>query len=494
VHDFFPESNPGAYAAIARVCDRLVWPLHRLTRPALDGVELSVVFRPAKPGTLEPLVVAGAGSDVDAILVRYTAPDRAQLLFDHQGFGTITGPEFALEPGRERRLDLRLGTICPPPWHPWYDGRPAGSARQRTRVAAWLDGRALFDRDTPTYEVSSNRLLLGRRGQLLLGEERFGGDVRLVRPLAQDAAWQERIEQARGPVRLRLLLPRDRLGAVDPLVLTGGQSRADLVAFRYLREGWIQMVVQHEGDAPTTSPPLAVDYTRPHEFVIELGSLRPAVDLPGDPAARGAFVSLDGRTVLRQHFVAHPAKPWETWVGCTPWPCTGMQRLMGGQILAESRAGGEDPTAAATTALAAGRPLSLTVLFPRDAPNASEPLLTTGTTGRGDGLFVHYLGDEAVSFGFDHWGVGGPVSPPVRVDFAAEHRLVLSWGALRPPEDPARRLLRLSLDGRVMLEAPVEYYPARPSEVAVGRNPIGLSTSQPAYTGDILALAPATSP
>ena len=494
VHDFFLGSNPHAYAAIARVCDRLVWPVHRLTRPALSGVELAVAFRGARPGTLEPLVVAGAGTDVDAIVVRHTGPGRAQLLFDHQGFGTFAGPEFDLEPGREHRLDLRLGTICPPPWHPWYDGQPPGSARQRTRVAAWLDGRVMFDRDTPTFQASSSQLVLGRRGQLLYGEERFSGSVRLVGPLAPDAVWMDRLVQASGPVRLRVRLPRDRFGATDPLLLTGQQGRADLVAVHYLREGWIQLLVEHEGAGTRRSLPLAVDYDQPHDFVIETGSLRPAVALPVDTALRGAYVELDGRAVLHDSFRTHPAGPYEVYVACTPWAFGASQRLFGGEILAVVRGGSGDAAAQAVAALAAGRPLDLTVIFPRDAPDVSEPLLTTGIAGKGDGIYMHYFGGEAVSFGFDHWGAGGPHSPPVPVDFAMKHHVILSWGALRPPGEPARNRLRVVLDGRVVLDAPVEYYPARPSQVALARNPIGMSTSRRDFTGDILAVFPEAAP
>ena len=492
VHNFFLVSNPQAYAAVARVCDRLVWPLYRLTRPALSGIRLSVVFRAAPPGTLEPLVVAGAGPDVDAIMVRYTGPDRAQLLFDHQGFGTFTGPEFDLEPGRERRLDLRLGTICPPPWHPWYDAQPPGTARQRTRVAAWLDDQLMFDRDAPTFQASSSQLLVGHRGQLLYGTERFSGSVRLVGPLPPDAAWLDRLAQAGGPVRLRLRLPRDRFGATDPLLLTGEPGRADLVSVRYLREGFIQLVMTHENGEERVSPPLAVDYGQPHELVMESGALRPAVALPVHPAMREAYVALDGRTVLHEPFRTYPAAWWEVWVGCLPWQLEPCQRLFGGPILAGVRGTSAD-AGRAVAALAAGRQVALTVLFPRGAPDASEPLLTSGVTGRGDGLYVHYMGNDAVRFGFDHWSRGGPVSLPVPVDFGSEHHLVLSWGALRPPDDPARRTVRLALDGRVVLDAPVEYYPALPSQVALGRNPIGMSTSQPAFTGDILAVVPAAS-
>ena len=494
VHDFFQDSNPRAYAAIARVCDRLVWPLHRLTRPALSGVELRVVFDGAKPGAQEPLLVAGGGTDLDAILVRYTAPGRGQLVFEHQGLGTAAGPEFDLQPGRPRRLDVWLGTFCPPPWHPWYDHRPAGSTRQRTHVTVRLDGAVVLERDVPCFQASSSQIVLGRRGELLAGPERFSGRVELVGPLGFDRAWLEGLKQARGLVRLKVVLPRDRFGAIEPLLMTGALGRADLVAVHYLQDGLIQLMVLHEGEAKArTSPPIAVDYGQPHEFVIGLGSLPAMVPLPAGEAAawaaRGADVRLDGHTVMTERFTAHPTEPWEVYAGCTPWILWASRRMFGGQVLEVTRS--EDGTARFAAALAAGRPLELTVIFPTDSVNTSEPLLTTGRIGRGDGLYVHYVGHDAVSFGFDHWGVGGPVSKPVPVDFDAEHHLVLSWGALLPPGSRGRERLRLVLDGQMVFDAPVEFYPALPSQVAVGLNPIGMSSSRPAFMGDFLALGPA---
>jgi hypothetical protein len=365
---------------------------------------------------------------------------------------------------------------------------------QSDRVAVRLDGAVVLEREAPFYVASSNQLLLGRRGGLLFGTERFSGRVQYAGALAPDDAWLEQVKQARGPVRLKVMLPRDRFGAIDPLLLTGVQGCADLVAVHYLRDGFLRLIVLHEGEATARySPPVAVDYSRPHELVIGLGSLPSVVPLPAGPAEvwakRGAYVRLDGRTVMTERFVAHPAEPWQIYPGRTPWLFWSSQRLFGGTILEVARS--RDGTAQISAALALGRPLELTVLFPPDAPNASEPLLITGRSGRGDGLYVHYVGNQAVTFGFDHWGAGGPVSAPVPVDFDAEHHLILSWGALLPPGDPARGRLRVVLDRRIVLDAPVGFYPALPSEVAVGLNLIGMSSSQPAFTGDVLALEPA---
>jgi len=168
------------------------------------------------------------------------------------------------------------------------------------------------------------------------------------------------------------------------------------------------------------------------------------------------------------------------------------QRLFGGRLLEVARAGdaagrlGSDP--------AAGRSLDLTIVFPAGEPYVSEPLLTTGEAGRGDSLYVHYVDGVTVRFGFDHWVTGGSVSRPVPVDFAVVHHVVLSWGALLPSDDPARKRLRLALGGQVVLDAPVTYFPARPEQVALGTNPIGMSTSRPAFTGELMGVGSTAGP
>jgi hypothetical protein len=443
---------------------------------------------------LEPLLVAGGGPDLDAILVKYTTPGRARLVFDHQDFGSVEGAEFDLSPGRPHRLEVRFGTLCPPEWHPWYDTQPPESVRQRAHVAIRLDGIEVLARDMVCYQGSSNQIVLGRRRGWQYGEKRFSGKVQLVGALEPDSAWLDAVRNACGLVRLRVMLPRNRFGEHEPLLMTGEPGKADLVGITYLQDGLIQVTMHHEGQSELKcSPSIRVDYGQPHDFLIDLGSLPSPVSLPAEQVAvwqtRGVHVRLDGRPVLAERFNAHPAKTWEVYSGCTPWLFSWSRRLFGGQILGVSRTRVDVGQVAA--ALAAGRSLEFTLIFPKDSPNASEPLLTTGESGRGDGIYVHYVGAGAVSFGFDHWGIGGPVSKPAPVDFDAEHHLMLSCGALLPIGDPARGRLRLALDGQILLDESVEFYPASPSQVAVGLNPIGLSTSQPAFMGNILAIAPA---
>jgi hypothetical protein len=120
-----------------------------------------------------------------------------------------------------------------------------------------------------------------------------------------------------------------------------------------------------------------------------------------------------------------------------------------------------------------------------------EPLLTTGVTGHGDGLYVHYIDRDAVALGFDHWGVGGPVSPPLQVDYRALQQITIAFGSLLAADDPRHGRLYVAMNGRKVFDLPAKFHPARPQEAAVGKNPIGLSTSEAVFQGRILSIEPA---
>lgn len=471
-HGYFRDASPESFAATARVFNRLVWPVHRLTGPVIGGLEFRVTFPASSPGKWEPVFVAGAGTELDGILLRHTGDGRARFVFDHQDFGGPESLEFDLRPGVPRRLELRLGTLMPPDDHPWYDKQPANVHRLRSRVSLRLDGVEVLGADIPCYPASAGQIAVGRRRGLAIGEEAFAGLIEYVGALEPDHDWLASLEVRRGPLAIRAGLPRDRFGAREPLLVTGARGRQDLLLIEYVSDREVRFVAQHEGDALLPSAPIPIDYSRPHEFLIHHG-----------PA--GHSVWLDGQLALVARFSAHPAEPWQFWAGCTPWTINTSRNLFAGQMESVQRRDIGSPSL-----LSSGRPLQLELVLPADRAGACEPLLTTGVAGRGDNLFVRYVDGEHIAVGLDHWGVGGAESRPVAVNYRARQTLVVSHGALLRPGDRDRDRLRVELNGVVILDLPQAFYPATPTQSKIGENHIGASTSLPKFSGIVLDVRP----
>ena len=78
---------------------------------------------------------------------------------------------------------------------------------------------------------------------------------------------------------------------------------------------------------------------------------------------------------------------------------------------------------------------------------------------------------------------GGPISPPLPVDYAVPHVLEVEMGSLYPPREHPywdgrgeealarrKRTLRVKLDGQIVHEGLFDFYDSSPGDVSVGRN------------------------
>lgn len=158
------------------------------------------------------------------------------------------------------------------------------------------------------------------------------------------------------------------------------------------------------------------------------------------------------------------------------------------------------PPVAADAPLAFGR-MKIRLRFPANRWPQSEPLVTTGGREAGDFIYVQYIDPQHIRIGFDHWFRGGPLSPPIAVDFTQEHELEISLGSFFPAREDVvfagvsaagvasvkdRVLVRL--DGQPVIDAAGECYETGPGGVTVGRNTIFGTLCGPEFTGEILSL------
>lgn len=144
--------------------------------------------------------------------------------------------------------------------------------------------------------------------------------------------------------------------------------------------------------------------------------------------------------------------------------------------------------------------LRLTLTIPRHVMPRSEPLLTLGQPGAADCIYLIHEDGKHIRIGLDHWGVGGPVSDPIPVDYADTHRLEITIGGLYPPsrwferppppqsDGKGRALFRVTLDGKTVFNQHHPFHSALHDQMAVGQNPVGSSVSGESFSGDILGI------
>ncbi len=144
--------------------------------------------------------------------------------------------------------------------------------------------------------------------------------------------------------------------------------------------------------------------------------------------------------------------------------------------------------------------LKLRVRFPTNRVPQAEPIVSAGFEEAGDFIYVIYPDTGHIRLGFDHWFKGGPLTPPIAVDYSREHDLEISMGSLFPPEEdivfvgmsPAsvaelKQNVWVKLDGKTVIRAQSEFWDSPPAQVTVGRNDIKGTTSNPRFSGEVTA-------
>jgi hypothetical protein len=120
----------------------------------------------------------------------------------------------------------------------------------------------------------------------------------------------------------------------------------------------------------------------------------------------------------------------------------------------------------------------------------SAPLLSAGHAGAADSIYLRGTGEDRYVVGLDHWSVGATESAPVKLAPGEPHTLVVEMGSLFSGEEVPKDRVRLWLDGQLAMDAKIPLFPVKTNEVIFGRNPLGMSTSNAAFRGEIISVRP----
>jgi hypothetical protein len=146
--------------------------------------------------------------------------------------------------------------------------------------------------------------------------------------------------------------------------------------------------------------------------------------------------------------------------------------------------------------------VQMVIRLPGPLKGQSEPLLTTGHPGAGDFIYVTYVDGGHVKVGHDKWSVGGKQSGPITVDYREPQTVEISLDSLFPDggsreeEKPGekgtvrpRHGIFVKWNGVLVLSEDAVAYPSKPSEITVGENAIGGSSTLRSFSGQIVHVA-----
>jgi hypothetical protein len=124
----------------------------------------------------------------------------------------------------------------------------------------------------------------------------------------------------------------------------------------------------------------------------------------------------------------------------------------------------------------------------QDALNEGRPIVSSGSTGRGDVIFLLYQPDETARIGLDHWGRGSSVSETFSFKRGIEHTLVVIAPCLvggAPKDSEARHRIEhwshrvyVEVDGTPVMNVAADFYPSDERSVTIGLNLIHASSAR----------------
>lgn len=300
-----------------------------------------------------------------------------------------------------------------------------------------------------------------------------------------------------GPLEMDVQFPKDRIGKFEPLLSTGWEFFSDQVFVQYVDDHHVRFGFDHLSRGSRTTEPIEIDYTAAHHLRLELGSLYPPEshpffdgksDLERTSLADWLCLTVDNKIVMEGRQLFYDASPESLQIGGTTATRAYGDRFTG-QILHVKR-GAYHFLSIPQSSYGS---VTLKLGFPRDVDDRSQPLVDAGTGDRADTVYVRYLRDGYVRFGYEHRGTGTWESGEVAVDLDRPEELEIYLPALfaphdGPPYSPLSRRLVMLLDQKLVWAAELPSYVVPPFQVSIGRNLSNSSACETDFSGVIGAI------
>ncbi len=293
-----------------------------------------------------------------------------------------------------------------------------------------------------------------------------------------------------GRASFKVVFPEGKIGRREPLVVSAAGQ--DVLFVWYSGKDEIRIGFYHLGSGGPVSQPVRIVPGREYDLELNLGCFYPPLGhpafagwpAPGAKALRQKLVVLlDEALVLNTTAAFYPTLPEDIHFGENPGPYVAPGKFSG--TLSGFRRQGM-PLSLDRLAPAGTGPLRFTVRFPEFQAVHSEPLVSTGSGGAGDLLYVAYVGPGRIRFGHDSWGAGSIETVDVSYKPGAAHTVELEMPAFTPqPAGTTRGRLILRFNGAVLLADDRQYHPSTPDRLRFGFNAVDSSAAGPEFTGEI---------
>jgi len=428
-------------------------------------------------GGYEPLLQSGSAQAFDTLVIRYVRPGFVQLVHDQLGSGARYSREFSVDYSVAQHVEVDL------PFAEdrvdWLAEGPALRNSRTDRLKVTWDGRVVFEPEIPPIPATRSSIALG--ANLLnssVAQALFAGILEPEPPRkALGAIGEGSLAFRQEPTGAfedehGILVRFDRYDGEAAGIAWRRGGSADGVFL-----GWTE-----EGITTWSSRPIDVRRTRP--VIVSISKDGASIgDAPvsANPGSAGRLVIEVGpATVFAQRTsffsggsVRAEASGEGAWSGTALAPATG-------DGITQASLPAPPPTLP-------GR-IRLSFLTPRHGRISSSPVVEAGRVGAADSVFLRRLADGRYVAGLDHWSVGVIESGPFELADGEIHAIGVEMGSLDADGTIPVGEVRISMDGRVIMDRRTALYPARPGEVAFGANRLGMSTSADVFEGDVISL------
>jgi hypothetical protein len=234
-----------------------------------------------------PLVSTGRAGKGDALFIRWSGPGTVRLGYDHWGDGVIESSDIPLTADLPHLMSISLPSLLSP-------GSTQAARIQAQSLRVDIDGSLAWAQRVSSHPALSTEAYFLSNGI---------GASSCESSFSKGVAWFQRksVQHAvfgdKGPVGLQVKLPQGLTNVAEPLLTVGKAGRADVMSIRYADDTHVTFAIDHWGKTFKASGPVAVDYGRVHDLVIQMPNLDPAAS---DTETKGeALVRLDGNVVWR---------------------------------------------------------------------------------------------------------------------------------------------------------------------------------------------------